>query len=138
MLANSVRDFLSFKALILVGFLLLHLEAVFTSARSFLTTKVSYGTLRLTHCLVDRHSAASSKWTLTTFSCSLFGISVSDISCSASNLFLSVNVYLSLISLMLSRDQSYCTVVVVRVAFLCRFWRIFAVTIRRSEDNLIR
>ena len=34
-LANSFCAFLSFRALILVGFLLLHLEAVFTSARFF-------------------------------------------------------------------------------------------------------
>ena len=41
-LANSFCVFLSFKALILVGFLLLHLEAVFTATRFFLTTNVSH------------------------------------------------------------------------------------------------
>ena len=43
MLANSFCA-LSFRALILVGFLQLHLEAVFTSVRFFLTAKVSHGT----------------------------------------------------------------------------------------------
>ena len=47
MLANSFCDLLSFEALILVGFLLLHLEAAFTSARFFLTTNVSHGTIGL-------------------------------------------------------------------------------------------
>ena len=106
MLANSFCAFLSFNTLILVGFLQLHLEAVFTSARLVLTADVSHGTLCIALCLVGMHSAAASKWTLTKFSYSSFGVEVSDISWSASNLFLSVNVYLSLISLLLSRDQS--------------------------------
>ena len=67
MLANSFCA-LSFRALILVGFLLLHLEAVFTSACFFLTSNVSYGTLGLSLCLVGMHSAAASKWTLMKFS----------------------------------------------------------------------
>ena len=52
MQANSFCAFLSFKALVLVGFFLLHLEAVFTSTRFFLTANVSYGTLGLALCLV--------------------------------------------------------------------------------------
>ena len=44
-LANSFLAFLSFRALILVGFLLLYLEAVFMSACFFLTANVSHGTL---------------------------------------------------------------------------------------------
>ena len=64
MLANSFCTFLSFSALILVGFLLLHLEAVFTSAHFFLTANVYHGTLGLALCLVGMHSAAASKWTL--------------------------------------------------------------------------
>ena len=52
------------------------------------------------------HSAAASKRALMKFSYSSFGVCVSVFSCSASNLFLSVNTYLSLISLLLSRDQS--------------------------------
>ena len=106
MLANSFCAFLSFSALILVGFFLLHLEAVFTSAHFFLIAYVSHGTLSLSLCLVSMHSAAASKWALTKFSYSSFGIFVSDFSCSALNLFLSVNAYLCLISLLLSRDKS--------------------------------
>ena len=135
MLANSFYAFLSFRALVLVGFLLLHLEKVFPSAHSFLTANVSHGTLGLSLRLVGMHSAAASKWALVKFSYSSFGVCVSDFSCSASNLFLSVNAYLSLMSLLLSRDQSYCTVVVVRVVFLRRLSLIFAVTIRWSEDT---
>ena len=102
MLANSFCAFLSFRALVLVGFFLWHLEAVFTSARFFITFNVSYGTLDLALCLVGMHSAAASKWALRKFSYSSFGVCVSVFSCSASNLFLCVNAYLSLISLLLS------------------------------------
>ena len=98
--------FLSFWALILVGFLLLHRDVVFTSARFFLTANVSHGTLGLALCLVGTHSVAASKWAFTKFSYSSFGVGVSDISWSVSNLFLSVNVFLSLISLLFRRDQS--------------------------------
>ena len=61
MLANSFCTFLSFRALILVGFFLLHSEAVFKSAWFFLTTNVSHGTLGLALYLVGMHSAATSK-----------------------------------------------------------------------------
>ena len=105
-LANSFCAFLSFRGLILGGLFQLHLEAVFTFARFFLTANVSHGTLGLALCLVSMHSAAASQWALTKFSYSSFGVCVSDFSCSASNLFLSVDVYLSLISMLLSRDQS--------------------------------
>ena len=136
MLANSFGAFLSFWALILVGFFLLYLEAAFTSARFFQTANISHRTLGLALCLVYMHSTAASKWALTKFSYSSLGVGVSDISWSASNLFLSIKVYLSLISLLLSRDQSKCSVViVVRAAFLRRFSRIFAMTIRWSEDT---
>ena len=47
MLANLFCAFLIFRALILVGFLLLHLEVVFMSACFVLTTNVSHGTLGL-------------------------------------------------------------------------------------------
>ena len=80
MLANSFFAFLSFRTLILVGFLLLHWEAVFMSARFFYTANVSYGTLGLALCLVGMHSAAASKWALAKFSYSSFGLGVSDIS----------------------------------------------------------
>ena len=79
-LINSFCAFLSFRALILVGFFLLHLEATFTSARFFLTTNVTYGTLSLALCLVDMHSAATYKWALTKFSYPSFIVGVSDIS----------------------------------------------------------
>ena len=103
MLANSFCTFLSFRALILVGFFLLHLEAVFMSAHFSLTANVSHGTLGVAFCLVCIHSAIASKWVLTKFSYSSFGVCVSVFSCSVSNLFLSVNAYLSLISL----EQGY-------------------------------
>ena len=67
-LANSFCAFLSFRALVLVGFLLLNLEAVFTPDVFFLTANVSYGTLGLVPCFVGTHSAAASKWALRKFS----------------------------------------------------------------------
>ena len=106
MLANSFCAFLSFRALVMVGFFLLHLEAVFTSARFFLTANVSYGTLSLALCLVGMHSATASMWALTKFPYSSFGVCVSVFSYSALNLFLCVNAYLTLISLLLRRGQS--------------------------------
>ena len=114
----------------MVGFFLLHLKAVFTSTRFFLTANASYGYPDLALCLVGMHSAAASMWALMKFSYSSFGICVSVFSCSASNLFLCVNAYLSLISLLLSRDQSWCIVVVGRSVFLRRFSRVFDVTIQ--------
>ena len=77
MLANSFCAFLSFRALILVGFFLLHFEAVFTSARFSVTTNVSYGTLDLVLCLVGMYSTAASKWALTKFSYLSFRVCVS-------------------------------------------------------------
>ena len=105
MLANSFCAFLSFRALVLVGFLLLHLEAVFTSACFSLTANISYSTLGLVLCLVGMHSTATSKQVLMKFSYLSFGVCVS-VFCSPSNLFLSANAYLSLISLLSSRVQS--------------------------------
>ena len=60
-LANSFCAFFSFRALVLVGFFLLHLEAVFTSAHFSLTAYISHGALGLVLCLVGMHSAATSK-----------------------------------------------------------------------------
>ena len=105
-LVNSFCAFLSFWVLILIVFFLLHREVIFTSACFFSTANVSHGTLGLALCLVGMHSTATSRWAVTKFSYLSFGIGVSDISWSALNLFPSVNVYLSLISLLLSRDQS--------------------------------
>ena len=134
MLANSFCAFLCVRALVLVVFFLLHLVVVFTSASFSLTAKVSHGTLGLVLCLVGIHSAAAYKWALTKFSYLSYGVCVS-VFCSASNLFLSANVHLSLICLSLRRDQSLCAVVVVRVAFFRRLSRTFDVTVRRSEDT---
>ena len=102
--AYSFFAFLSFRALELVGFFLLHLKAVFTSACFFLTANVAHGTLGLAFCLVGMNSAAASKWALMKFSYSLFGVCISVVRC-ASNLFLSVNAYLSLV---LTGGQSQC------------------------------
>ena len=87
MLANSFCAYLSFRALVLVGFFLLHLEAVFMSARIILTANVSHGTLDFVLCLVGMNSAAASKCALTKFSYSSFGVGVSVFSCRTSYLF---------------------------------------------------
>ena len=83
-----------------VGFFLLHLEAIFTSARFSLTAIVSHGTLDLVQCFVGMHFAAASRCVLTKFSSSSFGVRISVFNCNASNLFLNANTYLSLISLL--------------------------------------
>ena len=106
MLTNSFCAFLSFRELVLVGFFLLHLDTTFTSAHFSLSANVSHGTLYFLLCLVGMNSAAACKWALTKFSYSSFGVGISVCSCRASYLFLSANVYLSLISLLLSRAQS--------------------------------
>ena len=72
-LVNSFWASLRIWALILVGFHQLHREAVFTSARLFLTNNVSQGTRGLGLCLVGMHSAAASKWASTKFSYSSSG-----------------------------------------------------------------
>ena len=105
-IVNSFYALLRFWVLILAGFLLLHLEAVFTSASFFLTTYVSHRTLGLALCLVGMHSAAASKWALMEFSYSSFRLYISDISWNAFNLFFSAYVYLSLAFLSLSKDLS--------------------------------
>ena len=73
MFANSFGAFFSLRAFVLVGFFLLHLEAVFTSAHFSLTANVSHGTLDLILYLVGMYFAAASKWALTKFSYSSFG-----------------------------------------------------------------
>ena len=125
MLANSCFAFLSFWALVLVGFFLFHLEAVFTSARFSLTANVSHGTLYFVLSLVGMNSAAASRWALTKFLCFSFGVGVFVCSCRSSYVFLSANLYLSLISQLLSRTQSWCTVLNVRGAFFHWLSRIF-------------
>ena len=103
-LANSFCAFFSFRAFVLVGFFLLHLEAIFTSARFSLTTNVSHGTLDLVLCFVGMHFAAASRWALTKSLYLSFGVHVS-VFC-ASNLFLNAITYLPLISLLLRKAQS--------------------------------
>ena len=50
LIAKSCCAFLNFSALVLVGFFLLHLEAVSTSSHFFLTVNASQGTLWLALC----------------------------------------------------------------------------------------
>ena len=86
----------------LVRFFLLYRDAVFTSFVFFQTANISHRTLCLTLFFFGIHSAAASIWVLTKFSYSSFGVNVSDNSWRASTMFLSVIVYLLLISLLLS------------------------------------
>ena len=95
-LVNSFCAFFSFRAFALVGFFLLHLEAVFTSARFSLTANVSHGTLDLVLSFVGMYFAAASY--------SSFSVRVSVFSRKASNLFLNAITYL--ISLLFRRAQS--------------------------------
>ena len=104
-LAYSFCAFFSFRAFVVVGFFLYHLEIVFTSARFPLTVNVSHGTLDLLLCFLGMYFAAVSRWTMTKFSYSSFRVCVS-VFCSASNLFLNAITYLSLISLLLRRAHS--------------------------------
>ena len=90
----------------LVGFFLLHLEAVFMSARFSLASNASHGTLDLVLIFVGMYFAAASRWALTKISYSSFGVCVSVFSRSASNLFFNAITYLSQISLLLRRAQS--------------------------------
>ena len=87
-LANSFCAFFGFSAFVFVGFIVLHLEAVFTFARFSLTANVSQGTLDLVLGFVGMYFSAASRCALTKFWYSSFGVSISVFSCSASNLFL--------------------------------------------------
>ena len=100
-LISSLCAVLIFWVLAIIRFLLLHRDIVFTLSHFLFTINVSHRTLCLALSLISMHSAPASMWELTKFSYSWFGISVSDISWSASNLFLSVIVYL-----LLSKDHS--------------------------------
>ena len=105
MLANSFCAFFSFRAFVFIGFFLIHLEAVFTSARFSLTANVYHGTLDLVLSFVGMCFAADSGCASTKFSYSSFRGRIPVFSCRASNLFLNAT-YLSLISLLLRRAQS--------------------------------
>ena len=103
MLANSFCAFFSFRAFVFVGFFLLYLVAVFTSACFTLTANVSLWTLDLVLSFFGMHFAAASRCALTKFI--IRGTYFCFSSC-ASNLFLNANTYLSLISLLLRRAKS--------------------------------
>ena len=60
----------------MVGFFLLHLEVVFSSAHFSLTANVSHGTLYFLLCLVGMNPAVASRRALTKFSYSSFGVCV--------------------------------------------------------------
>ena len=64
----------SFRVFVFVGFFLYHLEAVFTSAHFSLTTNVSHGNLYLVLGFVGIQFTAASRYALTKFSYSLFGV----------------------------------------------------------------
>ena len=81
MLIDSFCASLSFWAMILVMFFLLHFVVVFAFARFSLTTNDSHGILGLVLCLVGMHSAAASNWVLTKFLYSSFWLSVFIFSC---------------------------------------------------------
>ena len=99
-------------------------------SRFSFTAIVSHGTLYSVLGFVGIHFAAASRCALTKFSYSSFGVLFSVFSCTVSNLFLNSTTYLSFISVLLRRAQSYCLVVAVCVAFFRSISRIFAVTIR--------
>ena len=66
----------------------------------------SNGTLHLALGFVGMHPAAASMWAVNKFLYWSFEVYVSDISWRVWNLFLTVTVYLLLISLLVSEDQS--------------------------------
>ena len=102
----------------------------------FLTASVFQGTLHLALDLVGIYSAvAASMWALTKFLYSSFGVCVPDIFWRVSNMFFTVIIYLLLISLLVSEDQSYLVVLKVSTLFLHRLRHIYAVTILWSEDT---
>ena len=107
---HALINFLSFFALVLVGFILLRRNAVFTLSRLLLTARFSHETLFLALGSIVMHCAAVFMWELTKFSYSSFGVSISDITWRVSNLFLTAIVYLLLISLLVSKDQSLSVV----------------------------
>ena len=133
--ANWYCAVFSFRAFVFVGFFLYLLEVVCRYARFSLTANVSHGTLYLVLGFVGIYFAAASRCALTKFSYSSFGVPFSVFSCSVSNLFLTFNTYLFLISLLLS----YGPVIVFGgrclCGIFCRLSRIFAVTIRWLEDT---
>ena len=74
---SSLCAYLNFRALALIGILLLLRDTVFMLSHFFLTACVSHGTLFLALSLSGIHSAAAS---MMKFSYLSLGVSVSDIS----------------------------------------------------------
>ena len=95
------------------------MEAVFTSARFSLTAGVSQGALYLVLGFVGIHFAAASRCASTKFSYSSFGVPFSAFSCSASNLFLNSNAYLSLISLLGQLSELTASAVEHKIDIIC-------------------
>ena len=75
-------------------------------------------------------------WTATRFSDSSLGICLWDVYWRVSNMFLTVNVYWLLISLLANEDQSYHQASTIRFLFLYRPRQIFPDVILCSEDIL--
>ena len=105
-LINSLCAFLSSLRLHLLV-LFYYIRVVFSGYLVFFLTATVSGTVLLVPGFVVMHSATASIWELTRFSILSFGVRVSDIFWSVSNLFLSVTaIFLLLICLLSSEDQS--------------------------------
>ena len=105
-LANSFCAFSSFRTFMFLGFFLTHLEVVFTSARFSLTANVSHRTFYLVVAFVGYNSLLPRGVRRRHSPIRHFGYLFSVFSCSASNLFLNSNTYLSPIYMLLRRAQS--------------------------------
>ena len=104
-LISSFCAFLSFWALALVGFLLLHRDAVFSFPRLMSPRELYVWLLVWLVCILLL--LPYEHWRSSHLS---FRVNVLDIFWWVSNLFLNIIVYLLLISLLLSKDQSKCVV----------------------------
>ena len=139
MLPNSFCAFFSFRAFVLVGFFLLHLEAVFTSARFSLTANVFHGALYLVLCFVGMYFAVASRvghWRNSHIRHSEYVFLSSPIVHRMCFLIL-LYIYLNFSNILVIKMGSvivyggHCSGGIIR-----RLTRIFAVTIRWSEDTL--
>ena len=113
---------------------LLSKDVTFILSCFFLTSRHSDGTLHLALDLVGMHSAAASMWALMKFTYLSFGVCASDIFWRVLNLFHTVTIYLLLIFLLVSENQSQH--VILTVSYFCIDLCIFAVTILGLEDTL--
>ena len=87
-LVSSIWAFLRLCILVIVGFVLLCWTAFLILFLFSLTASVSQGTERLALSSVGTHSDAASRWALTKFLYSSFGVKLSDVSWRISNYFL--------------------------------------------------